>query len=255
MTVHFIGAGPGAADLITVRGRDLIARCPVCLYAGSLVPPALLAHCPPGARIVDTAPMSLDEIEAEFVAAHAAGPRRGAAAFRRSLDLQRARRTDAPARAARHSLYAHARRTGFCGRGGGARTRAHRAGSGAERGAHARAGPRLAHARAGEARRLCGDRRDARDPSRHPCDRRNRRRADAVLRRGLPGRRRGARATWPDERIVRGTLADIAAKVAAEHIERTALILVGPALGGGGFPRERALRSATTAAGFAEAAS
>ena len=73
MTVHFIGAGPGAADLITVRGRDLIARCPVCLYAGSIVPPELLAHCPAGARIVDTAPMTLDEIEAEFVAAHAAG--------------------------------------------------------------------------------------------------------------------------------------------------------------------------------------
>ena len=70
MTVHFIGAGPGAADLITVRGRDLIARCPVCLYAGSIVPQALLQYCPPGARIVDTAPMSLDEIEAEFVAAH-----------------------------------------------------------------------------------------------------------------------------------------------------------------------------------------
>ena len=65
MTVHFIGAGPGAADLITVRGRDLIARAPVCLYAGSLVPKALLDHCPPGARIVDTAPLSLDEIVAE----------------------------------------------------------------------------------------------------------------------------------------------------------------------------------------------
>jgi precorrin-4/cobalt-precorrin-4 C11-methyltransferase len=73
MTVHFIGAGPGAADLITVRGRDLLARCPVCLYAGSVVPPELLALCPPGARTVDTAPMSLDEIEAEYVRAHAAG--------------------------------------------------------------------------------------------------------------------------------------------------------------------------------------
>lgn len=73
MTVHFIGAGPGAADLITLRGRDLIAACPVCLYAGSLVPEALLSHCPPGARIVNTAPMSLDEIIAEIAAAHAAG--------------------------------------------------------------------------------------------------------------------------------------------------------------------------------------
>lgn len=73
MTVHFIGAGPGAADLITLRGRDLLAACPVCLYAGSVVPPELLAHCPPGAKIVDTAPLSLDEIEAEFITAHEAG--------------------------------------------------------------------------------------------------------------------------------------------------------------------------------------
>ena len=73
MTVHFIGAGPGAADLITVRGRELIARCPVCLYAGSIVPPELLRSCPKDARVVDTAPLSLDEIEAEFVAADAAG--------------------------------------------------------------------------------------------------------------------------------------------------------------------------------------
>lgn len=73
MTVHFIGAGPGAADLITVRGRELIARCPVCLYAGSIVPRELLGFCPKDARIIDTAPLSLDEIEAEFVAADAAG--------------------------------------------------------------------------------------------------------------------------------------------------------------------------------------
>lgn len=73
MTVHFIGAGPGAADLITVRGRDRIASCPVCLYAGSVVPEALLDYCPPGARRVNTAPLDLDQIEAEFVAAHAAG--------------------------------------------------------------------------------------------------------------------------------------------------------------------------------------
>ena len=73
MTVHFIGAGPGAADLITMRGRDLIARCPVCLYAGSIVPRELLTFCPKGARIIDTAPLSLDEIENEFVGANAAG--------------------------------------------------------------------------------------------------------------------------------------------------------------------------------------
>ncbi|NRB19115.1 MAG: precorrin-4 C(11)-methyltransferase [Rhodobacteraceae bacterium] len=73
MTVHFIGAGPGAADLITLRGRDLIAACPVCLYAGSLVPEALLQHCPTGARIINTASMSLDEIIAEIKAADDAG--------------------------------------------------------------------------------------------------------------------------------------------------------------------------------------
>ncbi len=73
MTVHFIGAGPGAPDLITLRGRDLIARCPVCLYAGSLVPKALLDHCPPGARIVDTAPLDLDRIIALCVEATAEG--------------------------------------------------------------------------------------------------------------------------------------------------------------------------------------
>jgi precorrin-4/cobalt-precorrin-4 C11-methyltransferase len=73
MTVHFIGAGPGAPDLITIRGRDLIAASPVCLYAGSLVPEALLAHCPAGARVVNTASLSLDEIIDEIAAADAAG--------------------------------------------------------------------------------------------------------------------------------------------------------------------------------------
>lgn len=73
MTVHFIGAGPGAADLITVRGRDLLARCPVCLYAGSIVPPELLSYCPPQARLIDTASLDLDRIEAEYVRAEAEG--------------------------------------------------------------------------------------------------------------------------------------------------------------------------------------
>jgi precorrin-4/cobalt-precorrin-4 C11-methyltransferase len=73
MTVHFIGAGPGAADLITVRGRALIERCPVCLYAGSIVPPEILSWCPPGARLVDTAPLDLDAITAEYVRARERG--------------------------------------------------------------------------------------------------------------------------------------------------------------------------------------
>lgn len=73
MTVHFIGAGPGAPDLLTLRARDLIAACPVCLYAGSLVPAEVVAHAPAGARVVDTAPLTLDEIMAEIAAADAAG--------------------------------------------------------------------------------------------------------------------------------------------------------------------------------------
>ena len=73
MTIHFIGAGPGAADLITVRGMKLLQSCPVCLYAGSIVPPDMLAWCRPDTRLVDTAPLSLDEIEAEYVLAEKAG--------------------------------------------------------------------------------------------------------------------------------------------------------------------------------------
>ena len=73
MTVYFIGAGPGAADLITVRGQRLIQRCPVCLHPGSIMDEDLLALCPPGARVVDTGPLSLEQITDEFVRAHAAG--------------------------------------------------------------------------------------------------------------------------------------------------------------------------------------
>jgi precorrin-4/cobalt-precorrin-4 C11-methyltransferase len=73
MTVHFIGAGPGAPDLITVRGLKLIESSPVCLYAGSLVPAEVVASAPPGARVIDTAPLTLDAIIAEMVVAHGAG--------------------------------------------------------------------------------------------------------------------------------------------------------------------------------------
>jgi precorrin-4/cobalt-precorrin-4 C11-methyltransferase len=73
MTVHFIGAGPGAADLITVRGLRLIQSCPVCLYAGSLVPEEIVRTAPKGARVIDTASLTLDEIIREFATAHAEG--------------------------------------------------------------------------------------------------------------------------------------------------------------------------------------
>ena len=73
MTVYFIGAGPGAADLITVRGQRLLERCPVCLYAGSIMPDDLLVHCPPDAKIVDTGPLTLEQIITELADADAAG--------------------------------------------------------------------------------------------------------------------------------------------------------------------------------------
>jgi precorrin-4/cobalt-precorrin-4 C11-methyltransferase len=73
VTVYFIGAGPGAADLITVRGQRLLSRCPVCLYAGSIMPEDLLALCPSEARIVDTGPLNLEQIVDEIIAADAAG--------------------------------------------------------------------------------------------------------------------------------------------------------------------------------------
>ena len=73
MTVYFIGAGPGDPELLTLKGARLIARCPVCLYAGSLVPAAVIAGAPEGAQVLDTAAMTLDETHAEIVAAHARG--------------------------------------------------------------------------------------------------------------------------------------------------------------------------------------
>ena len=73
VTVYFIGAGPGAADLITVRGQRLLSRCPVCLYAGSIMPDDLLAYCPPDAKVVDTGPLTLEQIVAEIADADAAG--------------------------------------------------------------------------------------------------------------------------------------------------------------------------------------
>jgi len=73
MTVYFIGAGPGDPELLTLRGRDLIARCPLVLYAGSLVPKAVVAHAGPSAEVIDTAPLTLDEIIAHIEAAAARG--------------------------------------------------------------------------------------------------------------------------------------------------------------------------------------
>ncbi len=239
MTVHFIGAGPGAADLITVRGRDLIARCPVCLYAGSIVSPELLAYCPPRARIVDTAPLDLDRIEQEYVAAHAAGQD---VARLHSGDLsvysavaEQIRRLErhaipytltpgVPAFAAaaaalgRELTVPEVAQSLVLTRVSG---RASAMPESERLAAFAATGATLAIHLAIHA-------------------------VDAVVADLTPFY--GAdcpvavvvKASWPDERIVRGTLATIAAQVAADPIARTALILVGRALGATDF-RDSAL--------------
>jgi precorrin-4/cobalt-precorrin-4 C11-methyltransferase len=242
MTVHFIGAGPGAPDLITLRGRDLIARCQVCLYAGSIVPKELLAYCPKSARIVDTAPLSLDEIEAEFVAAHAAGKdvarlQSGDLSIYSALaeQLRRLERRGitysltpgVPAFAAAAAALGceltvpEIAQSVVLTRVPG---RASRMPEGDTLAAYAATGATLAihlaiHALGrvvGELKPFYGE----------DCP-------VAVV----------ADASRPGERIVRGTLGDIAAKIEAEPIERTALILVGRALAAEDF-RESALYDA-----------
>jgi precorrin-4/cobalt-precorrin-4 C11-methyltransferase len=242
MTVHFIGAGPGAADLVTVRGRDLLARCPVCLYAGSIIPHALLAHCPSGARIVDTAPMSLDEIEAEFVSAQEQGLD---VARLQSGDLsvfsalaEQLRRLDqhgipytltpgVPAFAAaaaalgRELTVPEIAQSVVLTRIPG---RASRMPEGETLAAFAATGATLAIHLAIHA-------------------------LDRVIAELIPFYGADcpvavvAHTSWPEEKIVRGTLGDIPSKLAAEPIERTALILVGRALAAEDF-RDSALYDA-----------
>ncbi|MBM3603781.1 MAG: precorrin-4 C(11)-methyltransferase [Alphaproteobacteria bacterium] len=236
MTVHFIGAGPGAADLITLRGRDLIASCPVCLYAGSLVPPALLDHCPSGARIVNTAPLSLDQIIDEMVQAHAAGQdvarlHSGDLSVWSAMgeQLRRLRALEIPVQvtpgvpsfaAAAAALQAELTLPGLAQSVVLTRTpgRASAMPEGERLAAFGATGATLAiHL------------------SIHALDRVV---ADLVPHYGADCPVAVVwRASWPDQRVIRGTLATIAA--AAQGIDRTALILVGPALGAEGFQDSR----------------
>ena len=252
MTVHFIGAGPGAPDLITLRGRDLIARCPVCLYAGSIVPRELLAYCPKDARIIDTAPLALDEIEAEFVAAHELGRdvarlQSGDLSIYSALaeQLRRLERHGIPytltpgvpafaaaaAALQRELTVPEIAQTVVLTRVAG---RASRMPESESLAAFAATGATLAIHLAVQALGrivaelipVCG--------------------ADcpvAVV----------AEASRPGERIVQGTLADIEAKLAAQPIERSALVLVGRALAAHGF-RDSALYDADYRRRFREGA-
>jgi precorrin-4/cobalt-precorrin-4 C11-methyltransferase len=238
MTVHFIGAGPGAPDLITLRGLRLIERSPVCLYAGSLVPREIVAAAPPGARIIDTAPLTLDEIIAEMVTAHAAGQD---VARLHSGDLslygaiaEQLRRLDAlaipydltpgvPAFAAtaaalgRELTLPEVTQTVILTR------------------TAVRASPMPAAetlAALGASRATLAIHLSVNNLAK-------------IVRELTP--LYGAdgpvvvayRVSWPDERIIRGTLATIRDRVKATGITRTALILVGPALGDAAFSDSR----------------
>ena len=239
MTVHFIGAGPGAADLITVRGRDLLARCPVCLYAGSVVPHEMLAWCRKDARLVDTAPMTLDEIEHEYVAAHSSGHdvarlHSGDLSVFSAVAEQIRRLTrhgipytltpGVPAFAAASALLGREltvpeiAQSVVLTRVPG---RASRMPEGERLAAFAATGATLALHLAIQT-------------------------IETTVAELTPFYGAGcpvavvARATWPDQQIITGILGDIADKVAVAKIERTALVLVGPALAAADF-RDSAL--------------
>lgn len=242
MTIHFIGAGPGAPDLITLRGRDLIAAAPICLYAGSLIPQAMLGWCPPGARIIDTAPLDLDAIIAEMEAAHQAGQD---VARLHSGDLsiwsavgEQMRRLDAlgipytvtpgvPAFAAAAAALKReltlpgvaqslvlTRTSGRASSMPEKETLATFAASGATLAIHLSI--HVIEQVVAELTPFYGS----------DC-------SVAVV----------FRATWPDETVLSGSLTTIAAQVRAGALERTALILVGPALAADDFG-ESALYSA-----------
>ncbi len=237
MTVHFIGAGPGAPDLLTLRGRDLIAACPVCLYAGSLVPEAVLDHCPPGARVVNTAPLDLDAILAEIRAAHDRGQD---IARLHSGDLsvwsamgEQIRRLDALSipytvtpgvpsfAAAAAALGAELTLPGVAQSVVLTRTpgRASSMPAGESLANFAATGATLAiHLSIGNLAGVVADLAPAYGPD---CP-------VAVV----------FRASWPDESILRATLSTVEARL-DPSVTRTALILVGPALGAADFAESR----------------
>jgi precorrin-4/cobalt-precorrin-4 C11-methyltransferase len=235
VTVHFIGAGPGAADLITVRGRRLIGSSPVCLYAGSLVPPELLAACPPGARLIDTAELTLDQIIKELLAAHEAG-----------LDVARLCSGDPSVFSAVAEQLRRLDQAGV----------PYDLTPGVPAFAAAAASLGREFTVPGVAQTVILTRTSARAtpmPPGEDLDSLGRSRStlvlhlavqriDAVVAELVPNYGEDcpvavvARASRDDELILRGTLAGIAAQVHAAGVKRTAVIVVGAALGAENFP-------------------
>jgi precorrin-4/cobalt-precorrin-4 C11-methyltransferase len=234
VTVHFIGAGPGAPDLLTLRGQRLIASSPVCLYAGALVPREVLAHAPTGARVIDTQDLTLEQIVGELTSAHERGED---VARLHSGDVsiysacaEQMRRLDAleipwdvtpgvPAFAAaaaalrRELTIPEVAQTVILTRHG---RRASAMPPGEELGSLAAHGATLViHLGAQAIEELAAT---LAEHYGEDCP-------AAVV----------ARASWPDELVLRGTLATIAAQTQAAGVKRTATILVGPALAAQGF--------------------
>lgn len=238
MSVHFIGAGPGAADLITVRGLNLIRSAGVVLYAGSLVPEAIVAEAAPEARVVDTAPLHLDEIIAEMESAHAKG-----------LDVARVHSGDP-------SLYGavaeQMRRLDALGID-------YDVTPGVSAYAAAAAAMKSELTLPGVSQTIILTRTAVRSSDMPPGEEletlgrsgatlaihlsvNNLAKVVRDLRPHYGGDCPAAvvyRASWPDERIIRGTLDDIRDKVKAADITRTALIMVGRVLDEDGFDDSR----------------
>ena len=229
MTVHFIGAGPGAVDLITLRGRELIRACPVCLYAGSLIPQAMLGWCPPGARIVDTAPLDLDAIIIEIQAAHAEGK-----------DVARLHSGDISIWSATGEQMRRLDQLGI----------PYQITPGVPAFAAAAAALKRELTLPGLAQSLVLTRTSGRASAMPEAEKLATFAAsgttlaihlsihviEQVVTELTPFYGAACpvavvfRASWPEERVLRGRLSDIADKVRAAELERTALILVGPAL-------------------------
>ncbi|MGR3484853.1 MAG: precorrin-4 C(11)-methyltransferase [Paracoccaceae bacterium] len=236
MTVHFIGAGPGDPELLTLKAARLIAACPVCLYAGSLVPAEVVAMAPEGARVLDTAPMTLDETHAEIAAAHAAGH-----------DVARVHSGDPSLYGAIAEQIRRLKADGI--------PYAITPGVPAYAAAAAALGQELTIPAVAQSIVLTRmSMKSTAMPDGESLEAFAATRTTLAIHLGIRALREiervltphyGAdcpvaviyRASWPDQRIIRGTLSDIHAAVREAKITRTALILVGPALGDAhGFP-------------------
>ncbi|MEO1562156.1 MAG: precorrin-4 C(11)-methyltransferase [Pseudomonadota bacterium] len=230
MTVYFIGAGPGDPELVTVKALKLIQRCPVCLYAGSLVPEAVVAAAPVGALVMDTAPMTLDDTQAEIVKAHVKGQ-----------DVARVHSGDPSLYGAIAEQIRRLRAEGI--------DYEIVPGVPAYAAMAASMGQELTIPEIAQSIVLTRvSMQSTSMPEHETLENFAKSRATLAIHLGIRNLREiervltpyygadcpvvvGYRVGWPDEMIIRGTLSDIRDKVRAEKITRTALIMVGPALG------------------------